>query len=597
MSSVDRDVNVNITADIKDFEKKVRNATKITDDLGDELIETGNDGRKGMQTLTKAANKTERDLAAVAVSVQGIADQVTGMSDQILSFQEKIVALERSTFGLKRTQTDYQRQLEDLTMALQEGELSTLEYERAIEDLRLAFIDMRIEQKEVAAETQALNGEFVTFGVSTAGTAAQIIIAFKAMGISAASVFPAIIAGIRGVSTAMWTIAKHPVFLIITAGIAAWELGLRHIVQELTGIEDLSIFSNIQTFFEDMIPTATENVAEINMEFDGMEQSLRKIEPALKSDTEALEEFGNVADSTAESVRGLTVSQELLKRSGGFRAGPGKPLSKAINEEADKIDAATARTLAAASLHHALQDAGITGSVFGRNISGNLTTTLESMKRAGRANASSFSNAGSVFGNRTGGVFFGGNSGLTRSTARRRRNRNPLGRQDKLSEILRERTHNIRSSRQDLFDFTGVSLFGSGNNFQFRRFSGNGGENRDDMRRAIFSDFDRFISSRLSEANRRKGVFDSAFGGKGNRSIAQAGLALLGHDKFDVFSGRVSDRNLKRIKTGIDAGKFFSSEGFGNANVLTLDVITSGYREMDDQLAFRGKERFQTVGT
>ena len=87
------------------------------------------------------------------------------------------------------------------------------------------------------------------------------IIAMKGQGLAAITSSKAITVltlGMRGLGAAMWTVAKHPVFLIATAAFLAWELALSGVVEKMMGLEDgsLSVTKNVMKLFDSMGQTA-----------------------------------------------------------------------------------------------------------------------------------------------------------------------------------------------------------------------------------------------------------------------------------------------------------------------------------------------------
>jgi hypothetical protein len=118
-------------------------------------------------------------MTAAAVSVLGLGQSIGGLSDGIFGFQEKLVALEKSQFGLKETTEDLKRAEEDYAAALVEGFKSVQDQQRAETDLLLLREKLAIETKEVKAEQEALNSEFVNFGLTAGQTGLFGLIAIK----------------------------------------------------------------------------------------------------------------------------------------------------------------------------------------------------------------------------------------------------------------------------------------------------------------------------------------------------------------------------------------------------------------------------------
>jgi len=591
-SDINRDVKIKFMGDVSDVNKKIDSVGEKGKQMGNKLDAAGTKGKTGLDKVGTSAQSAKVDLAAVAVAVQGMTSSIAGMAQQVLDFESKIIALNKTVIGLESQELALKRMQEDLTDAVNEGTVSARDYQRAIEDMELAFKNARLEEQNIAAETNKLNGEFVSFGVNAVGTIAQVTIAMTAMGISASGALAGMVTGIRLVGSTLWTIAKHPVFLIITAGILAWELGLKSIVENLTGIDDLGIFSNLEKAFAGI--TEGENTLEtLNEDAMVMSNTFRDAVPFVENTSEAMAELSTNTDKADKSINRLTKSQEVLMRQSGFSAGAGGgTLSQRINREADNIEIASQRTLAAASLHEALKVAGLTGG--GRNTSGFITPTLASMVAAGRTRSGNFSSSGRIRGVSIAGSGqrFTGINGLTRSNVNRRRGRNRNGGfRARLNGFIREQEGRFA----DTLAFTGRDFFQ--NRGRGRRGNNSSLSSTERIEQDIASGLAE-NQRNLQEAFRRRNRFDNAFGGKGNRHFAQIALSSFGLDKFDVFEGDVDQSTLSTIKNRIDATKFFTdAERFGNSGETKISILTSGYREFDDQIAFQGKERFQTVGT
>lgn len=604
MVDVDTDLNIAIKGDVSDINSKLDQAGQKAKQMGDKAGAAGSKAKAGMEQAKAGADKAKIGFGVAAVAVQGFTSQIAGMGQQVLDFESKVVALNKTIVGLESQELALKRMQEDLNRAVAEGTIEERDYHRALEDIELQFKNVQLETQNVEAETKKLSGEYISFGINAVGAVAQIAIAFVAMGVTAGGVLKGTIVGVKALSGALWTVAKHPVFLIITAGILAWELGLKSIVENLTGIEDLGIFSNLQKAF-DGLTQGESSMQELNRQTKEFGDTVEKNTPVWGSMAESIDEVGDSAERTSKKVKGLTIAQEQLMRSGGFRAGGGTSLSEAISREADEIDAATARTLAAASLHEALKVSGITGSLFGRNISGNLTTTLDSMRSAGRVR-NSFYNSSRIFGTSTGGVSLsgGGFGGLTRSSQRRRsgRDRNPNGRLDKLSVRLDRllKKQNKRLNEQfgfDIFSFTDTRR----NRSQSPRFGSNSGLNSQEMKNIITERFNNTLARQEVEATGKFNKFRSVTAGLGiDEALSFLDLGFGGDQRLTF---NASDKFVNEIQDTIQARNFFRGKGVDfdgmskNGVSGLLNIREFGYREMNDQLAFLGQEQYQTVGT
>ena len=248
----------------------------------------------------------------------------------------------------------------------------------------------------------------------------------------------------------------------------------------------------------------------------------------------------------------------------------------------------------------------------GRNISGFITPTLATMQNAGRVR-NSFYNSNRVHGLSTGGVSLsgGGSSSfagrsLTRSSQRRRsgRNRNPMGRNDKLSVRLKKQriAQNMRLDNEFGFDvskFTGLDVSLSG--IIPRRLDSVPVQYKQRVLASMYARRKASFENTESEQRRRIEAFRSVTEGA---TMSEA-LGLLnigfGTDRFATFDASIEFKN--KIQNVIQARNFFRGkdvdfDGMEKDGVSgLLNIREFGYRELNEQLAFKGEEQFQTVGT
>ena len=296
--------------------KQVGNEGKIA---GSKVKAGAEKGAQGMNKLGNEAKKAERDIGGVAISVLGLGASITGLSDTIFGMKEKLVAIERSTFGLERTTEDMKRMQEDFDEAVKAGTMTAREHERALKDLELGYKDMAVEQKEVQAEQEAMNSEWISFAVNTATTVVfSLTTITTALGAEKmAKIGSAIATNIATVANkrfvmSLWAIARHPVFLIATAGLAIWEsnlFGLRSEVEKWAGM-DLGIFSNIENMLGTGIPEATAETAD---EFENLDRQINTLQSTLQNTTNtanigvapALNQIGREAEQAGNKVNRL----------------------------------------------------------------------------------------------------------------------------------------------------------------------------------------------------------------------------------------------------------------------------------------------------
>ena len=306
--------------------KQVGNEGKIA---GSKVKAGAEKGAQGMNKLGNEAKKAERDIGGVAISVLGLGASVTGLSDTIFGMKEKLVALERSSFGLERTTEDMKRMQEDFDQAVKDGTMTAKEHARALKDLELGYKDMAVEVKEIEAETEAMNSEWISFAVNTATTVVfSLTTITTALGAervakigSALATNIATLANKRFVMS-LWAIAKHPVFLVATAGLAIWEsnlFGLRSEIEKWSGMEDLSLLSNLEKTFSSGIPEAGAETIDSLDEIEKKAQELQESfdETTTHSNKGVIPMIENVGDCSVKSARkvdSLTDSLDNLKK-------------------------------------------------------------------------------------------------------------------------------------------------------------------------------------------------------------------------------------------------------------------------------------------
>lgn len=306
--------------------KQVGNEGKIA---GSKVKQGAEKGAQGMNKLGNEAKKAERDIGGVAISVLGLGASVTGLSDTIFGMKEKLVALERSSFGLERTTEDMKRMQEDFDQAVKDGTMTAREHARALKDLELGYKDMAVEVKEIEAETEAMNSEWISFAVNTATTVVfSLTTITTALGAervakigSALATNLATLANKRFVMS-LWAIAKHPVFLIATAGLAIWEsnlFGLRSEIENWSGMEDLSLLSNLEKTFSSGIPEAgaetIDSLDEIEKKAEELQESFDETSTqSNKGIIPMIEDVGDCSVKSAKKVDSLTDSIENLKK-------------------------------------------------------------------------------------------------------------------------------------------------------------------------------------------------------------------------------------------------------------------------------------------
>lgn len=306
--------------------KQVGNEGKIA---GSKVKAGAEKGAQGMNKLGNEAKKAERDIGGVAISVLGLGASITGLSDTIFGMKEKLVALERSSFGLERTTEDMKRMQEDFDEAVKAGTMTAKEHARALKDLELGYKDMAVEVKEIEAETEAMNSEWISFAVNTATTVVfSLTTITTALGAErVAKIGSALATNIATLANkkfvlSLWAIARHPVFLIATAGLAIWEsnlFGLRSEIEKWSGMDDLSLLSNLEKTFSSGIPEAGAETMDSLNEIEKKAEELQETFDDTTTQTNrgiipSIEEIGKCSDKTSVKVDRLSDSIDNLKK-------------------------------------------------------------------------------------------------------------------------------------------------------------------------------------------------------------------------------------------------------------------------------------------
>lgn len=379
--------------------KRVGNAGK---QAGQEVRAGAKKGETGLNDLSNTAKKAERDIGGVAISVLGLGASITGLSDTIFGMKEKMVALERSQFGLEQTTEDVKRMQEDFDEAVKAGTMTAKEHERAVKDLELAYKDMAVEQKEIQAETEAMNSEWISFAVNTATTVVfSLTTITTALGAErTAKIGSALATNIATIANkkfvlSLWAIAKHPVFLIATAGLAIWEsnlFGLRSEIEKWSGIDDLSLLGNLEKTFSSNIPEASAET------YDAMESIEKKAEDLQETFDETttqsnkgiipmINDVGDCSVKSAKKVDSLTDSIEnLKKKQQTFRldyVNAEKKFQERVARISNTGATATARKSGLASFVNYLDTVGINvreSGMFGHSLTSKFTDPMKHWK-------------------------------------------------------------------------------------------------------------------------------------------------------------------------------------------------------------------------
>ena len=352
----------------KSAESAGSNASSTMDDVGDSASKMGGDvkaagekGERAMDEMGDAAEETSQDMNTVATSVLGLGQSIGGLADTIFGFNEKLVALDKSLFGVEETTRDLTRAAEDLETAISEGVLTGRELTRAIEDLDFIYRKLEIEQREVLAEQEALNSEFINFGLTLIQTVSFGVLtvntllnanqkhlikhkfevlansgALKTLGFNfkgaalamkgATFSLTGFRAGIRATMLALGPIG----IAMIGIGVAfeIWETNAFGVQEKLAELWDLlknmlPIFQVLETAVKGIFPEASAEVEEFDAAVDGAKFTTEELIEMLEDGKISADEFaisvkdaqGNMGSFTNEAENMATSLGEDLQPS------------------------------------------------------------------------------------------------------------------------------------------------------------------------------------------------------------------------------------------------------------------------------------------
>ena len=185
------------------------------------------------------------------------------------------------------------------------------------------------------------------------------------------------------------------------------------------------------------------------------------------------------------------------------------------------------------------------------------------------------------------------------------RNRNPNGRNDKLSVRLGKAWTAFTNKLDEEFGFDAIKFamteeFGRPDNRS--RFGNNSRLNSSEKKNTLFNELF-VVPSTIREAETRRRItgFERTTEGASMSealTLLKQGFGTTRKSAFDPTTGF-----FNQVQDVIQARNFFRGKGVdfdgmsksGVAGLLNIKFF--GYREMNDQLAFQGQEQYQTVGT
>lgn len=215
-----------IGAMTKNVESGMKDISKSSDKAADDLGDLGNKGKASLNKVADGADNAAQSVKESALEVVALGETFAGVATTVFGFQEQILSLDRAMFGIKNTAIGLQDLIVDFKTAMQEGTLSTIDQARAIRDIQKEYANLTLEQEEAAAQQQALNGEFVAFGISLVQTVAITGIMLKQLGLT----------NIAMLKTRLSTIATSRAFRFLRFDLAGARIALSGVTLSFVGL-------------------------------------------------------------------------------------------------------------------------------------------------------------------------------------------------------------------------------------------------------------------------------------------------------------------------------------------------------------------------
>ncbi len=622
--------------------------------------------RVATSTTKMGTSAKESTLAMV-----GLTQQATGAISTFQGLEKQLVAIDKIELDVAKTTEDLARKQRTLNELLEAEERDL----QAINDLEKDIVfqreDLRIKTEELNAEQQAYQLNMVNFGLQVVSTGffgiqaltavtkldtfAKIAATAATHGFTAANIKAAFSLG--GLRAAMTAVSTHPLVTIAlvaaTAAIGAYEtnfLGLRDTLGGLIGVE-------LPTISQAMTDLGTSIMPEASAQTSNLDQQLAMLQMTTADTTEAVTGYDlilgqttkdtdeldkstgklgknmkNVPDWYSQATKSVKVYNAALEEA---KRKQDELFSKAGQSILDfkkkaKVDrSSTNRILSGQGGFFITEDgraiaadvdrgANISGSI--ERETGGLLSSLLRVKKQSRLGDSSLGRRVKLGKNTIGG----------RSFNSKGRDRNPFGRNDKLSVKLDKRFKKEYSPDRQRF----MSILGFPFTYQFPRFSTNASLSRDERRNKIVRSVEQQLKEKTDGANRKLdsilqklgltnsdvsrtmlekagsmqellSILDEIAEGKRIRTEVTAAATQFG--RTDLIEQSI--REFKDFGSGVEAVKFTgrSLSIQKNKDKLTPESLERfllhgpdkgiNARILADQLSFMNVERFAAVGT
>ena len=225
--------------DIADLEVKISKAKNAISGLGPALNSTNASLQQTsqntvtaavrFQTLTQGALNLTTSFAQTATSFSNIQRAQTGVAASTVALQRAEDLLEKKMLRLNDERNKSVKNLDKITLLT--NELSTAEQDLAVKRQKL------IDATDQANDTNILFGiNLLNVGFSAIQTGKSMIDMARSSTVAAGGVglLTASVGVLRG---ALTFLQAHPVFLVVTLALIAWEAGFSKIIKGITGVD------------------------------------------------------------------------------------------------------------------------------------------------------------------------------------------------------------------------------------------------------------------------------------------------------------------------------------------------------------------------
>jgi len=237
------------------------------------VVNNANSTDQALKRVQNSANQTGKEIEFSAKRA-GLA--MTGLVTNVTSAVFAYKNLGDMQLNVSKAAAKLDEKQDKVNKLIAEGKTNTDDYRDAIRDLGIAQENYNQNLDKVQE--------------------AQIMFALN-LGTMAVTTIPAVITAMKGLNLAtlsftniLNTIRSHPVFLVVTAGILAWEFGISKLIKNYNGL-DLSIQGNMEKLADHMFTT---DQATTSMENYG--NAINDVGSSARSTTKDMEQFGRSVD-------------------------------------------------------------------------------------------------------------------------------------------------------------------------------------------------------------------------------------------------------------------------------------------------------------